>query len=503
MSGELPPGWVEATVEDIKAPEPYSLAIGPFGSNLTVKDYVAAGVPLVFVRDIRRETYGSADTKYISEEKAFSLSQHYVNPGEVLVTKMGDPPGDVSIYPSDRPRAVITSDCIKIKPDESLISSNFLALALRSRSAQDQILERSKGVAQQKVSLERFRSVRVPLPPLPEQHRIVERIEALLAKGAKAKAALDTLPALLDRYRQSLLAAAFRGDLTADWRMANPASAMPISMVEALRREAWERGMAARGLNPSRRRYYPAESGQAVPPLSLPDDWQWVSADVLCWEITVGHVGPMKERYVPSGIPFLRSQNVKQNRVVYDDVKFIDKVFHGELQKSVLHPGDIVVVRTGYPGTAAVIPELHAVSNCADLVISRPTAAIDPEYLSQYINSPLARIQIEQEQVGVAQQHFNVGSMSCLMVPFPTLEEQRQIAIRLKMEFQRLDSIMKTALSAASQHTTLTQSILAKAFRGELVPQAPADGPASVLLDRIRAGRAMVNGAKKRSVRRS
>ncbi len=485
MSGELPPGWVEARFSEVAtiASDLVDPREMPDSIHLAPDNIESWTSRISNLQTIGEAGVTSPKHRFSSDQIVYSKIRPYLAKAVI--------PGFDGLCSAD------------MYPINVHINPKFLLRYMLTKDFVSQTTSHEGRTVLPKINQEGLNQTIIPLPPLPEQHRIVERIEALLSKGARAKAALDALPPLLDRYRQSLLAAAFRGDLTADWRMANPASAMPISMVEALRREAWERGMAARGLNPSRRRYYPAESGQAVPPLSLPDDWQWVSADVLCWEITVGHVGPMKERYVPSGIPFLRSQNVKQNRVVYDDVKFIDKVFHGELQKSVLHPGDIVVVRTGYPGTAAVIPELHAVSNCADLVISRPTAAIDPEYLSQYINSPLARIQIEQEQVGVAQQHFNVGSMSCLMVPFPTLEEQRQIAIRLKMEFQRLDSIMKTALSAASQHTTLTQSILAKAFRGELVPQDPADGPASVLLDRIRAGRAMVNGAKKRSVRRS
>lgn len=97
-----------------------------------------------------------------------------------------------------------------------------------------------------------------------------------------------------------------------------------------------------------------------------------VALEEVAREVTVGHVGPMSSEYVPNGIPFLRSTNIKPYRVDNQDIRYISTRFHERLSKSSLTPGDVVVVRTGAPGTAAVIPASLPVANCADLVIIRP-----------------------------------------------------------------------------------------------------------------------------------
>jgi type I restriction enzyme S subunit len=147
----------------------------------------------------------------------------------------------------------------------------------------------------------------------------------------------------------------------------------------------------------------------------------------VCREITVGHVGPMVEEYVESGIPFLRSQNISPYRLDYANLKFINEDFHKRLKKSALTPGDVVVVRTGYPGTACVVPERLPVANCADLVILRPSAEIDGYFLCCLFNSIWGRGKVAGSLVGVAQQHFNVGVAKEMEISLPPLSIQRQI----------------------------------------------------------------------------
>src|SRR6266481_9123735 len=98
-------------------------------------------------------------------------------------------------------------------------------------------------------------------------------------------------------------------------------------------------------------------------------DWPEIKLKDLCDKVTVGHVGAMVDFYEDNGIPFLRSLNIKPFNLELSDVKFIGHEFHTKLRKSALRPGDVVVVRTGYPGTAAVIPNSLPISNCSDLVI--------------------------------------------------------------------------------------------------------------------------------------
>lgn len=160
----------------------------------------------------------------------------------------------------------------------------------------------------------------------------------------------------------------------------------------------------------------------------FPDAWTTAKLGALCDRITVGHVGPMANEYVDQGITFLRSQNVQPFRLKLESVKYITHEFHSRLSKSALCPGDVVVVRTGYPGTAAVIPRSLTVSNCADLVIISPGEALDPWYLCCLFNSIWGQSSVAGNLVGVAQQHFNVGAAKNLSIPVPPLQVQRRIA---------------------------------------------------------------------------
>ena len=152
------------------------MTIGPFGSNLKVKDYQKRGVPLIFVREIRSENFRREDTRFISPEKANELASHKVREGDVVITKMGDPPGDTSIYPKGHPDAIATSDCLKLSPNLAVTSAEFLKYIIRSPVVKDQVLGISRGVAQQKMSLARFKTLAIPLPPIEEQRRIVDEM---------------------------------------------------------------------------------------------------------------------------------------------------------------------------------------------------------------------------------------------------------------------------------------------------------------------------------------
>ncbi|GBL45709.1 type I restriction-modification system, specificity subunit S [Sulfuriferula multivorans] len=205
---ELPEGWVWASPAQLSAGEPYSLAIGPFGSSLKVSDYATSGVPLVFVRNIRAAMFGGPDTVYVSEVKAGELRAHWVATGDLLVTKMGDPPGDVCIYPAHRPPAVVTADCIKLRLGDFALTQ-FFAYAIESDLVHKQILGITKGVAQLKVSLGRFGSIAFPLPPIAEQHRIVSEVDRHLSIISKTEVQVDANLQRAEHMRQAILGKAF------------------------------------------------------------------------------------------------------------------------------------------------------------------------------------------------------------------------------------------------------------------------------------------------------
>lgn len=223
---ELPEGWVWASVEQIASDERYSLSIGPFGSNLKVPDYRDDGVPLVFVRNIRSGNYGGEHTKYVTPEKAIELAAHSVAGGDVLVTKMGEPPGDADVYPDDQPPAVITADCIKIRCWPGLMRAEFLKTAINSHIGKRQIEPMTQGVAQKKVSLGRFINLAVPVPPADEQVLIVQELTAADCEAAEKLAAIDTSLKQSNAQRQNILRAAFSGQLVPQDPNDEPASVL-------------------------------------------------------------------------------------------------------------------------------------------------------------------------------------------------------------------------------------------------------------------------------------
>jgi type I restriction enzyme S subunit len=194
----------------------------------------------------------------------------------------------------------------------------------------------------------------------------------------------------------------------------------------------------------------------------------WRRLEEVCERITVGHVGSMVTQYRDSGIPFLRSQNIRPFHVSLENIVYIDNAFHQSLAKSQLRPGDVAVVRTGYPGTAAVIPDSLPMSNCSDLVIVRPGPLADPHYLALFFNSRLGKELVAGRLVGAAQKHFNVTAAKHVEISFPTVLEQRRLVEKIKdfsEETRRLESLYQRKLTALDE---LKKSLLHQAFSGNL-----------------------------------
>jgi len=198
-------------ITELVVNEKYSLAIGPFGSNLKVSDYTNNGVRLVFVKDIRN-SFSSETTKYVSEAKAMELTPHCVYQGDLLITKMGDPPGDCCIYPY-ADRGVITSDCIRMNVDETKMDKKCLLLYIHSAYGKKQIKGMTQGVAQKKISLERFKKFEVPRIDILEQKELVKNIQSRMSVCENIEKIVNDALIQADAMRQSILKKAFEGSL--------------------------------------------------------------------------------------------------------------------------------------------------------------------------------------------------------------------------------------------------------------------------------------------------
>ncbi|RDD60595.1 restriction endonuclease subunit S [Ferruginivarius sediminum] len=221
---DIPKNWVWISPDEISNSSRNAITIGPFGSSLKVSDYRAEGVPLIFVRHIRTGLFSSQNPKYISPDKALELKSHTVRSGDILVTKMGDPPGDACLYPQDLGEAIITADCIKITPDLEIEDTDFFVHAIHSSVVKSQIRKITTGVAQQKVSLERFKSIALPFPPVTERREISRRLRAAFDGLEVIERDITGGRERANSLRRSILNSAFSGRLVAQDPDDEPAS---------------------------------------------------------------------------------------------------------------------------------------------------------------------------------------------------------------------------------------------------------------------------------------
>ena len=205
----------------------------------------------------------------------------------------------------------------------------------------------------------------------------------------------------------------------------------------------------------------------------IPEEWSTHLCSDLSDRIMVGIVIRPTQYYVKNGIPAFRSANIREDGITDFDLVYISEKSNALLSKSQTRAGDVLTVRTGYPGTSAVVRPQHAGSNCIDILITRPSSSdLDSDYLAIWINSPFGKEQVLRNQGGNAQKHFNVGDMKNLVVALPPLPEQRAIAEALSDVdglLGGLDRLIakKRDLKQAAMQQLLTGQTRLPGFHGE------------------------------------
>lgn len=181
------------------------------------------------------------------------------------------------------------------------------------------------------------------------------------------------------------------------------------------------------------------------------------SAKEVMEKVTVGIVVKPADLYVPAGngVRALRSLNVFPGRFVLDEIVEISKVGHAAHKKSALKTGDIVIVRTGRPGDAAVVTQELADTNCIDLIVARPGPSICADFAVAFLNSQFGRRLVSSGTAGTAQQHFNVGEFAKSKLPLPPLNVQREFSEKL-----RALQTPSEAITARIESARMTKSVL-------------------------------------------
>jgi type I restriction enzyme, S subunit len=341
-------------------------------------------------------------------------------------------------------------------------------------------------------------TIEVALAPRAEQTRIADKITTLDTHSRAARKHLDAIPPLLEQFRASVLSAAFSGRLTADWRAEQKRKGVKIETADALlermrieRRQRWEEDqlarMKAKGEKPkddSWKKKYKVPEPLDVARLSPPSMWKSVSLGELCAGFDYGSSAKSQRQ---GRIPVLRMGNLQRGEIDWTDLVFTTN--KSEIAHYELEPGTVLFNRTNSPelvGKTAIYRGEKPAIFAGYLIRCRELSGLDPEYLNFVLNADFSRQHcLRVKSDAVSQSNINATKLAGFEVPLCSLAEQREIVKRVSELLARGRNIESETEAAAKQETLLTQSILAKAFRGELVPQDPNDEPATELLKRI------------------
>ena len=350
---------------------------------------------------------------------------------------------------------------------------------------------------QVKLSKSEILKTQIPCPPLNEQKRIVAKIEAMRERSQRVKEELEAIRPLLYQFRQSVLAAAFHGDLTADWREKNPDIEPAEVLLDRIHTEGQKRyeeecrKAKAEGKKKPKPFKENLENIDTSNLPALPNTWKWerlVNISNILGGITKGKKFKNKKTIM---LPYLRVANVQDGYLDLSGIKEIEALPE-DVEKYHLEYGDILVTEGGDRdklGRGTIWK--NNIENCIHqnhvYRVRLYYSGVTFDYISLATKSESARkyfFDNASQTVNLAS--INITSLGNVPLAIPPEKEQKEIVRRIEALFKLADTIEQQYQQAETNLETLNQSILAKAFRGELVPQDPNDKPASVLLERIK-----------------
>jgi type I restriction enzyme S subunit len=367
---------------------------------------------------------------------------------------------------------ISATDLLPLKPFADRLDRRFLAWWLLSPQILDFVVTRQTGVKMPRLRSGDLRRMPIPLAPLPEQQRIVAKIEALFRESRRAREALDRVSALIARFRESVLAAAFRGDLTERDPDDEPASAL-LGCMQAERRRRWEEDLRAQGKDPQRYKYdEPAPPDTSDLP-ELPEGWVWTNVSQI-GDVIGGLTKNAKRRTYALRLPYLRVANVYANELRLDDVQDIG-IKDTEIDRVLLQSGDLLVVEGN--GSIEQIGRVALWDGSIETCVHQNhiiKVRFEPTDLGEHVLFWLLSASGREQIVRVASSTsglytLSLSKVSSLPVPLAPLAEQRRIVARIEALFAQANAVEAAVAAARLRLDRLDQAILARAFRGELV----------------------------------
>lgn len=490
----LPEGW-----EWVR----FGILLGELRNGISTKPELSQpGFPILRISAVRSGSVSLNEHRFLPRG-ADLLAEYGLRDGDLLFTRYNGSLELLGVCGMVRGLGttplLYPDKLMRVRFDHGHVLPAYAELFFQSAAARDRLTAQSRSSAgQQGISGGDIKSQPFALPPFREQQRLVEAIEAARIRVDAACHHLSRVPAILTRFRQAVLAAACSGGLTEDWRSSNSDALVPLAVS----------------------RTPPTLPDDELP--DLPEGWVWTTVGSVAASeknsITDGPFGSnlKTEHYMANGPRVIRLQNIGDYRFV-DLRAHISREHFDLLAKHQIQAGDVAIACLGDPvPRACEIPSSVGPAIVkADCVRFKPNPSLaNQSYLCYVLNDSATRLRMSEIVHGVGRARLNLQQIKSIPVPLPPLAEQVEIVRRVESMLRLHDEIANRVTLAAEHSNALKQSILAKAFRGELVPTeaelARREGrdyePASVLLERIRAERA--NKAKsppvpKRTMRRA
>ncbi|MCX8046714.1 MAG: restriction endonuclease subunit S [Anoxybacillus gonensis] len=348
----------------------------------------------------------------------------------------------------------VASTDIIVYRSQHLVSNKLLDIFLGLPYVIRYANENSKGINLPRVSPKAMSNLPFPLPPLNEQKRIVDKIERLFAKIDEAKRLIEEVKGSVELRRAAILESAIRGELGTNDPFEAPNQINEKEIVP------------------------PNEQ-----PYKVPENWVWVKLKSCLKNLQYGYTASSSAS--EEGPKYLRITDIQNSRVDWEKVPHC-KIDEEQLEKYRLNKGDIVIARTGATtGKSFLIDDVPCAVFASYLIRLTTNDYLDSRYLWNYLKSPMYWKQITVVQKGIAQPGANAQIIGGLSLPLPPVREQQRIAEKVDFLLNKLDSEKQLALEIEQKIDLIKQSILSKAFRGELGTNDPNDEHAIELLKEV------------------
>jgi type I restriction enzyme S subunit len=325
-----------------------------------------------------------------------------------------------------------------------------------------------------------FDSLEIPLPPLPEQKRIVAKLDALFEHLDTIKIKLNHIPELLKNFRQQVLTQAVTGKLTEKWREGKELEDSSRLFEYLKKRRSSHSNKKVRELKINLR--------TDLPLYNLPETWNWCDLDYLMDEydnFCYGVVQPGNN--VPEGQKLIRVMDLQNGKILTNQLRSISWSIDKNYSRSKVNKGNLLVSVVGTIGRTAIVDENSKGFNIARAIAKVPIKDINVRYLQIFLNSTFGQRWLIGDAREVARKTLNLNQLSTLPIPIPPIPDQNEIVKKVDRLFTLADKIETEFQSLKERIDNLPLAILYKAFKGELVPQDPNDEPAKVLLERNKA----------------